>query len=79
MNLGIFSSFKSTPRLNSQKDFLDSLNQEVNDDNIVGHFRQLREKPSLCYYGNQGFFFQFCDVAEVVIIHKMIYPDLATD
>jgi hypothetical protein len=28
----------------------------------------------------QGFFlfFQFCDVAEVMIIHKMIYPDLAT-
>jgi hypothetical protein len=22
--------------------------------------------------GSQGFFFQFCDVAEVVIIHKMI-------
>jgi hypothetical protein len=26
-----------------------------------------------------GFFFQFCDVAEVAIIHKMIYPDLATE
>ncbi len=25
------------------------------------------------------FFFQFCDVAEVVIIHKMVQPDLATD
>jgi len=57
MNLGIISSYKSTPKLNSQKDFLDSLNQEVNDDNIVSHFRQLGEKPSLCYYGNQGFFF----------------------
>ncbi len=29
--------------------------------------------------GVQGFFFsQFCDVAEVVIIHKMIQPDLVT-
>jgi hypothetical protein len=27
----------------------------------------------------QGFSFQFCDVAEVMNIQKMILPDLATD
>jgi hypothetical protein len=28
-------------------------------------------------FGSQDFSFQSCDVAEVVIIHKMILPDLA--
>jgi len=28
---------------------------------------------------NQSFVFQYCDVADVAIIHKMIQPDLATD
>jgi hypothetical protein len=33
-----------------------------------------------CYAAKAGFFFsQFCDVAEVAIIYKMIWPDLAAD
>jgi hypothetical protein len=29
-----------------------------------------------CYKAQAVYFFQFCDVAKVMIIHKLIYPNL---
>jgi hypothetical protein len=62
--------------------FLNVRNQDLFDaplkNTVIGSFSGNLNLGFMKHEGIPSFFFQFCDVAEVVIIHNRLYSDLAT-